>query len=180
MELWRNQAVLEKTSTRDSWLRAATGTQTEASRNASGTSRCMCGPGLRGDDQRTAACQSAPPPPRGTEEASEISVTLRVCQLHCHPLHAEDNAVNALLASVLLMKAGHHVTHVVTGRKALDAIVVFTAHAMAEDRKRFLDAGADGYLSKPFSPEQLHAVIESLRSIIDAQIARVDLPASAA
>jgi DNA-binding response OmpR family regulator len=51
---------------------------------------------------------------------------------------------------------------------------------MAEDRKRFLDAGADGYLSKPFSPEQLHAVIESLRSIIDAQIARVDLPASAA
>ena|GEM_PF-5360092 len=87
-------------------------------------------------------------------------MTLRVCQLHCHPLHAEDNAVNALLASVLLRKAGHHV--------------------MAEDRKRFLDAGADGYLSKPFSPEQLHAVIESLRSLIDAQIARVDLPASAA
>jgi CheY-like chemotaxis protein len=134
-------------------------------------------------------------------------------------LLAEDNAVNALLASVLLRKAGHHVTQVVTGRKALDAlalhefdlilmdeqmpdmggreataeirrseagtlrhipIVAFTAHAMAEDRKRFLDAGADGYLSKPFSPEQLHAVIESLRSLIDAQIARVDLPASAA
>jgi len=134
-------------------------------------------------------------------------------------LLAEDNAVNALLASVLLRKAGHHVTHVVTGRKALDTlalhefdlilmdeqmpdmggreataeirrseagtlrhipIVAFTAHAMAEDRKRFLDVGVDGYLTKPFSPEQLHAVIESLRSIIDAQIARVDLPASAA
>jgi CheY-like chemotaxis protein len=120
---------------------------------------------------------------------------------------------------VLLKKAGHHVTHVVTGRKALEAlalhefdlilmdeqmpemggleataeirhleastlrhipIVAFTAHAMAEDRKRFLDAGADGYLSKPFSPEQLHAVIASLRSLIDEQIARVDLPASAA
>jgi len=134
-------------------------------------------------------------------------------------LLAEDNAVNALLASVLLKKAGHQVTHVVTGRKALDAlalsafdlilmdvqmpvmdgtaatleirrsesgtgrhipIVSFTAHAMAEDRKRFLEAGAAGYRTKPFSPEQLHAVIGSLRSLIDAQIARVDLPASAA
>jgi CheY-like chemotaxis protein len=134
-------------------------------------------------------------------------------------LLAEDNAVNALLASVLLRKVGHHVTHVVNGRKALDAlavnafdlilmdvqmpemdgmeataeirrsesstgrhiaIVAFTAHAMAADRKRFLDAGVDGYLTKPFSPEQLHAVIESLRSLIDEKIARVDLPASAA
>jgi CheY-like chemotaxis protein len=132
---------------------------------------------------------------------------------------AEDNAVNALLASVLLKKAGHKVTHVVTGRKALDAlalnefdlilmdvqmpemdgmeatglirraevitgrhiaIVAFTAHAMAEDRKRFLAAGADGYLTKPFSPEQLHAVIDSLRSIIDKNIVSGDLPASAA
>jgi signal transduction histidine kinase/ActR/RegA family two-component response regulator len=123
-------------------------------------------------------------------------------------LLAEDNAVNALLASVLLKKAGHHVTHVVTGRKALDAlalnefdlvlmdvqmpdmdgleataeirrsevrtgrhmpIVSFTAHAMAEDRRRFLDAGADGYLTKPFSPEQLHAMIASMRPLIDEQ-----------
>ncbi len=138
---------------------------------------------------------------------------------HLRVLLAEDNAVNALLASVLLRKVGHHVTHVVTGRRALDAlalnefdlilmdvqmpemdgmeataeirrseagtrrhipIVAFTAHAMAEDRKRFLDAGADGYLTKPFSPEQLHAVIESLHPLIDAQIGRVDLPASAA
>jgi signal transduction histidine kinase/ActR/RegA family two-component response regulator len=124
-------------------------------------------------------------------------------------LLAEDNAVNALLASVLLRKAGHHVTHVITGRQAVDAlavnrfdivlmdvqmpnmdgleataeirrsevrtgrhipIVAFTAHAMAEDRKRFLDAGADGYLTKPFSPEQLHAVIASMGSLIDAQV----------
>jgi signal transduction histidine kinase/CheY-like chemotaxis protein len=117
-------------------------------------------------------------------------------------LLAEDNSVNALLASVLLRKAGHHVTHVVSGRLALDAlaqhefdlilmdvqmpdmdglqataeirrleiatgrhiaIVFFTAHAMAEDRKRFLDGGADGYLTKPFSPEQLQSVIASMR-----------------
>jgi two-component system, sensor histidine kinase len=138
---------------------------------------------------------------------------------HLRVLLAEDNAVNALLASVLLKKAGHHVTHVVTGRKALDAlavnefdlilmdvqmpemdgmeamglirraevvtgrhiaIVAFTAHAMAEDRKRFLVAGADGYLTKPFTPDQLNAVIESLRSIIDEQTPLGHLPASAA
>jgi signal transduction histidine kinase/ActR/RegA family two-component response regulator len=138
---------------------------------------------------------------------------------HLRVLLAEDNAVNALLASVLLKKVGHHVTHVVTGRKALDAmavyefdtilmdmqmpdmdgmeaiaairsaeiitgrhmpIIAFTAHAMAEDRKRFLAAGADGYLTKPFSPEQLHAVIGSIRPLIDAHIASAGLPASAA
>jgi signal transduction histidine kinase/ActR/RegA family two-component response regulator len=134
-------------------------------------------------------------------------------------LLAEDNAVNALLASVLLKKAGHIVTHVLTGRKALDAlavnafdlilmdvqmpvmdgleataeirraeistgghiaIVAFTAHAMAEDKKRFLAAGADGYLTKPFTPEQLHAAIDLIRPLIDAQNARADRPASAA
>ena len=128
---------------------------------------------------------------------------------HLRVLLAEDNAVNALLASVLLKKAGHHVTHVITGQQALDAmalhefdlvlmdgqmpvmdgleataeirrleartgrhtaIVALTAHAMAEDRKRFLDAGADGYLTKPFSPEQLHAVIEEMRSLTVEQI----------
>ena len=138
--------------------------------------------------------------PASTEPASFSS--LRV-------LLAEDNAVNALLASVLLRKVGHHVTHVKTGRAALDAlaqhqfdlvlmdvqmpimdgleataeirrleartgrhipIVAFTAHAMAEDRKRFLDAGADGYLTKPFTPEQLHAVIASMRPLIDGQV----------
>lgn len=49
-------------------------------------------------------------------------------------------------------------------------IVSFTAHAMAEDRRRFLDAGADGYLTKPFSPEQLHAMIASMRPLIDEQV----------
>jgi CheY-like chemotaxis protein len=67
------------------------------------------------------------------------------------------------------MKTGRHIP-----------IVAFTAHAMAEDRKRFLAEGADGYLTKPFTPEQLHAVIDSLRSLIDAQIDRPDLPRSAA
>ena len=124
-------------------------------------------------------------------------------------LIAEDNAVNALLAKVLMKKVGHDVTHVANGRLALDAlatddfdvilmdgqmpvmdgieataeirrieissgrhiaIVALTAHAMAEYRQRFLDAGADGYLSKPFSPDQLYAAIESMRPLTDEQM----------
>ena len=134
--------------------------------------------------------------------------TQRAASSGLRVLLAEDNKVNALLASVLLRKAGHHVTEVASGRQALDAlashhfdlvlmdvqmpdmdgleataeirrsevrtgrripIIACTAHAMAEDRKSFLDAGADGYLAKPFSPEQLHAVIASMRFLTDEQ-----------
>src|SRR5215208_3381182 len=66
MELWRYPAVLEKTSTRDSWLREATGTHTEASRSASEMNRCMGGPEAMVDD-RQAPRQSAPPHARWTE-----------------------------------------------------------------------------------------------------------------
>jgi two-component system, sensor histidine kinase and response regulator len=40
-------------------------------------------------------------------------------------------------------------------------IVAMTAHAMAGDRERCLQAGMDGYISKPILPEQLYAVIEA-------------------
>ena len=39
------------------------------------------------------------------------------------------------------------------------AIVALTASAMAGDRERFLSAGMDGYLAKPFRAEDLDAVI---------------------
>jgi CheY-like chemotaxis protein/HPt (histidine-containing phosphotransfer) domain-containing protein len=39
-------------------------------------------------------------------------------------------------------------------------IVALTAHALSEEKRRCLDAGMDGYLSKPFRPHQLFAMIE--------------------
>jgi CheY-like chemotaxis protein len=39
-------------------------------------------------------------------------------------------------------------------------IVAFTAYAVDGDRERFLDAGMDDYIAKPFQPEELLRVIE--------------------
>jgi signal transduction histidine kinase/CheY-like chemotaxis protein len=54
-------------------------------------------------------------------------------------------------------------SEVVTGRHI--AIIALTAHAMSDDRQRCLDAGSDGYLSKPFSPPELIAAVEAVRPL---------------
>lgn len=41
-------------------------------------------------------------------------------------------------------------------------IVAMTAHAMAGDKERFLEAGMDAYISKPISQERLREVVRSL------------------
>jgi two-component system, sensor histidine kinase and response regulator len=41
-------------------------------------------------------------------------------------------------------------------------VVALTAHAMAHDRQRCLDAGMDGYISKPVTAALLFAEIERL------------------
>ncbi len=41
-------------------------------------------------------------------------------------------------------------------------IVAMTAYALLEDRTRFLEAGFNGYLSKPFTEHQAHTVIQQL------------------
>jgi CheY-like chemotaxis protein len=40
-------------------------------------------------------------------------------------------------------------------------IIAMTAHALAEDAERCLQAGMDGYVSKPLDPKALHAAVET-------------------
>ena len=41
-------------------------------------------------------------------------------------------------------------------------IIALTAHAMAEDRERFLQAGMDGYATKPLKSDRLLAVLDEV------------------
>ena len=41
-------------------------------------------------------------------------------------------------------------------------ILILTARTAAEDRKRALENGADGYITKPFSPSGLIAAVQTL------------------
>jgi two-component system sensor histidine kinase/response regulator len=41
-------------------------------------------------------------------------------------------------------------------------IIAMTAHAMASDKESCLEAGMDGYLSKPLKAKDLFAAVESL------------------
>jgi PAS domain S-box-containing protein len=116
-------------------------------------------------------------------------------------LIAEDNPVNQLLLTRLLVKRGHLVKVAGNGRVALDMLeseaqpfdLVFmdvqmpemdgmeatrelrareratgrhitligvTAHALEGDRERCLEAGMDGYLSKPIRVEELDGALE--------------------
>jgi signal transduction histidine kinase/CheY-like chemotaxis protein/HPt (histidine-containing phosphotransfer) domain-containing protein len=57
------------------------------------------------------------------------------------------------------------------------SILALTAYAAQEDRKKFLDAGMDGYLSKPFKPAELLA---ALREIDDySNYADIEIPKDA-
>ncbi len=50
-------------------------------------------------------------------------------------------------------------------RTAHIPVVLLTARTRAEDRREGLDAGAARYLTKPFSPHKVHAVISELLGV---------------
>lgn len=45
---------------------------------------------------------------------------------------------------------------------AATTVILLTANAQAMDRERGLNSGADGYLTKPFSPIELLGLVEQL------------------
>ena len=119
-------------------------------------------------------------------------------------LLVEDVAVNQMLATRILEKAGHHVTVANNGREGVDAvasgafdvvlmdvqmpemdgfdasrairkrelttgahipIVAMTAYAMTGDRERCLEAGMDGYVSKPIRARELLDAVEKPKNL---------------
>lgn len=113
-------------------------------------------------------------------------------------LLAEDNQINAVLATTILKRAGHEVDVAGNGAEALDAlrradydmvlmdmhmpevdgleatrsiraltgpksrisIVALTANAMGSEERKCLNAGMDDFLSKPFEPHDLLAMLD--------------------
>ena len=148
-----------------------------------------------------------------TETATDVAVPDHSSQRayaaeNCKVLLAEDNGINALLASTILERLGCEVLHVMNGRQAVAAvaathqdagakpfdlvlmdihmpemdgieatatiqglylpdndgdgappIIALTADAFSEERRRYLDAGLDDYLAKPFQREELEALL---------------------
>jgi len=143
----------------------------------------------------------------GFQVASQVFDEAAMGESHRIPLGkrillAEDNEVNAMVATALLESMGCMVEVVGDGVAAIAAvaaerfdavlmdihmpicdgleatrairqlpkvgdiwIVALTASALSEDRQACLDAGIDGFLSKPFTREGLSAAILSDRSL---------------
>jgi len=73
--------------------------------------------------------------------------------------------VNGLEATQAIRKA-----ETTTGRHV--PIVAMTAHAMAGDRERCLEAGMDGYIAKPIDPAALRDVLDSIaRNLPESRLA---------
>ncbi len=136
--------------------------------------------------------------PAPTAQAQPKSEANEGGKTHRRVLLAEDNHINAVLATTILKRAGHAVDVAGNGVEALDAlrrddydivlmdmhmpemdgleatrairaldgddaripIVALTANAMGSEERKCLAAGMDAFLSKPFEPEDLLAMID--------------------
>ncbi|HWG48953.1 MAG TPA: response regulator [Candidatus Acidoferrales bacterium] len=64
-----------------------------------------------------------------------------------------------------------------TAASARAPIIAITAHALKGDSERFLAAGLDGYIAKPFQQQDLFEALERVRSSVPASHGEIAIPA---
>ncbi len=76
----------------------------------------------------------------------------------------EDRPALYILDLMLPEVDGFQLCHSIRDHSSLRnvPILILTARTAAEDRKRALESGADGYITKPFSPSGLIAAVQTL------------------
>jgi CheY-like chemotaxis protein len=69
------------------------------------------------------------------------------------------------------VEATTHIRNSPDDRIRQTAIIALTAYAMAEDKEKFLRAGMDGYLSKPFEMKDL---VKAVKEVLEKRRAKCE------
>jgi CheY-like chemotaxis protein len=109
--------------------------------------------------------------PAAAVELPANAVVTSLAKRRLKVLIAEDHPINQSFDLVLMdvmmphmdgVTAVKHLRELEAQGRPHTAVIMVTAHAMTGDRERFLDAGADGYVSKPISAKVLESEITRL------------------
>ena len=120
------------------------------------------------------------------DNATNQKLVVRLLEPHGHQLttvsngreaveRSAENAFDVILMDVQMPEMdGFEATAAIRLREAATGrhtpIVAMTAHAMAGDRERCLDAGMDAYVSKPLRTEDLIAAIDELFGVVSPPV----------
>jgi signal transduction histidine kinase/DNA-binding response OmpR family regulator len=140
----------------------------------------------RDGPEPTAPAPARAAPPRGLrillaeDNAVNQNLAVRLLKKRGHSVVVAGNGLEAVAAAerepfdLVLMDVqmpemdGMEATRVLRAREGVAGrrlpIVALTAHAMKGDRERCLEAGMDGYVTKPIQPQELWQAIDSLVS----------------
>lgn len=109
--------------------------------------------------------------PAAAVELPANAVVTSLAKRRLKVLIAKDHPINQSFDLVLMdvmmphmdgVTAVKHLRELEAQGRPHTAVIMVTAHAMTGDRERFLDAGADGYVSKPISAKVLESEITRL------------------